>query len=418
MPNIFLVGTHWGDEGKGKIVDVLSDKSTACVRFQGGHNAGHTLVIKGKKTILHLIPSGILRDSCKSIIGNGVVVSLEALTDEINDLVTSDVQVEDKLTISEGCHIILPTHKALDIAREKSLGKKSIGTTGRGIGPAYEDKVSRQGIRLKDFEDKDFEKKLQNLVSYHNFILKNYYNDPEVPLASVIQDLESYYYQVKKYVCNIEELLNEVVKTSGCIFEGAQGTMLDIDHGTYPYVTSSNTTFAGLLSGTGLSPTDIEYSLGITKAYTTRVGQGPFPSELDGELGKNIAKWGGEKGATTGRDRRCGWLDTKILRKSIKLNNINGIALTKLDVLDKLDKIKLCLNYGEIDYNSMSVDDLEYLEMDGWQQSTSNAKSYDDLPKNAKLYIEKIEDICSTSIVLVSTGPDREQIIYRNKIFE
>ena len=194
--------------------------------------------------------------------------------------------------------------------------------------------------------------------------------------------------------------------------------MLDIDHGTYPYVTSSNTTFAGLLSGTGLSPTDIEYSLGITKAYTTRVGQGPFPSELDGELGKNIAKWGGEKGATTGRDRRCGWLDTKILRKSIKLNNINGIALTKLDVLDKLDKIKLCLNYGEIDYNSMSVNDLEYLEMDGWQQSTSNAKSYDDLPKNAKLYIEKIEDICSTSIVLVSTGPDREQIIYRNKIFE
>jgi len=416
MPNVFLVGTHWGDEGKGKVVDVLSENVAGCVRFQGGHNAGHTLVINNEKTILHLIPSGILRDNVKSIIGNGVVVSLEALDKELTHLEEKGVSINNKLYISELCHVILPTHIALDLAHEKSLGKESIGTTGRGIGPTYEDKVARRGIRLIDFFDKiNLESKIKKSIDYHNFLLKNYYNDSEVALDDVMSSIMPIFDKIKKYICDVTPLILDLNTSSNIIFEGAQGTLLDIDHGTYPYVTSSNTTLAGLISGTGIGVDKVNYSLGITKAYTTRVGHGPFPSELTNKLGEDIAKWGGEVGATTGRARRCGWLDIKILKKSIELNRINGIALTKLDVLDKLDKIKICTSYKlDLKHNA---NDIEYIEIDGWKTSTIGATSFDELPENAKVYIKKIEELANIEVVMISTGPARDQIIIMKDIF-
>ncbi len=416
MPNVFLVGTHWGDEGKGKVVDVLSENVAGCVRFQGGHNAGHTLVINNEKTILHLIPSGILRDNVKSIIGNGVVVSLEALDKELTHLEEKGVSINNKLYISELCHVILPTHIALDLAHEKSLGKESIGTTGRGIGPTYEDKVARRGIRLIDFFDKtNFENKIKKSIDYHNFLLKNYYNDSEVALDDVMSSIMPIFDKIKKYICDVTPLILDLNTSSNIIFEGAQGTLLDIDHGTYPYVTSSNTTLAGLISGTGIGVDKVNYSLGITKAYTTRVGHGPFPSELTNKLGEDIAKWGGEVGATTGRARRCGWLDIKILKKSIELNRINGIALTKLDVLDKLDKIKICTSYKlDLKHNA---NDIEYIEIDGWKTSTVGVTSFDELPENAKVYIKKIEELANIEVVMISTGPARDQIIIMKDIF-
>ena len=418
MSNILLVGTHWGDEGKGKIVDVLSENATGCIRFQGGHNAGHTLVINDIKTILHLIPSGILRDNVQSIIGNGVVISLEALEKELNDLKAKDIKIADKLFISELCHVILPTHQALDIAREKKLGKSSIGTTGRGIGPCYEDKVARRGIRLRDFfSSKQLEKKLEKSMEYHNFLLTEYYNAKPVSISDTMKSLSEIFNQVRQHICDIVPLVLELNKKSNIIFEGAQGIMLDIDHGTYPYVTSSNTSIAGLISGTGIGIDKVNYSLGITKAYTTRVGHGPFPSELHDEIGANLAKWGGEVGATTGRNRRCGWLDTKILKTSVQLNSINGIALTKLDVLDNLEKIKICTNYSEIDDISFKADNIEYIELDGWKSSTKGVTNLSDLPKNARKYIETIEEISDTPIVMISTGAARDEIICLKDIF-
>ena len=417
MSNIFLVGTHLGDEGKGKIVDVLSECADACIRFQGGHNAGHTLVINGVTTILHLIPSGILRDNCKSIIGNGVVVSLDALNQEIMSLKNAGIKIDKKLFISKNCHIILPSHVALDVAREQALADRSIGTTGRGIGPTYEDKVSRRGIRLEDFESNVFESKSSELMSYHNFILENYYQQNKIDVEKTVTDMRTEYEKIKHLVCDTSTLINDLSSKSNCIFEGAQGTMLDVDHGTYPYVTSSNTTLAGLLSGSGFNVNKLDYSLGILKAYTTRVGHGPFPSELDNEIGKNIAKWGGEKGATTGRDRRCGWLDSKILKKSIQLNRINGLALTKLDVLDNLDKIKICIDYGDINYQTLTTPNVKYIEMDGWEKPTVGINSFNDLPSNAQRYIEKIEELCETRIAMISTGPDRRQVICRDDLF-
>jgi len=417
VSNIFLVGTHWGDEGKGKIVDVLSECADACIRFQGGHNAGHTLVINGVTTILHLIPSGILRDNCKSIIGNGVVVSLDALNQEIMSLKNAGIKIDKKLFISKNCHIILPSHVALDVAREQALADRSIGTTGRGIGPTYEDKVSRRGIRLEDFESNVFESKSSELMSYHNFILENYYQQNKIDVEKTVTDMRTEYEKIKHLVCDTSTLINDLSSKSNCIFEGAQGTMLDVDHGTYPYVTSSNTTLAGLLSGSGFNVNKLDYSLGILKAYTTRVGHGPFPSELDNEIGKNIAKWGGEKGATTGRDRRCGWLDSKILKKSIQLNRINGLALTKLDVLDNLDKIKICIDYGDINYQTLTTPNVKYIEMDGWEKPTVGINSFNDLPSNAQRYIEKIEELCETRIAMISTGPDRRQVICRDDLF-
>ena len=418
MSNVLLVGTHWGDEGKGKVVDVLSENAGGCVRFQGGHNAGHTLVIKNVKTILHLIPSGILRDDVKSIIGNGVVISLEALEHEIKELTDNNVSIENKLFISQSCHVILPTHVALDIAHEQSLGKSSIGTTGRGIGPTYEDKVARRGIRLIDFFNTDILiKKLEKSMNYHNFLLKEYYKSDIISVDSVLDKLMPIFDRIKGYVCDVVPLILDLNNDSNIIFEGAQGTMLDIDHGTYPYVTSSNTTLPGLITGTGIGVDKVDYSLGITKAYTTRVGHGPFPTELRDQLGLDIAKWGGEVGATTGRARRCGWLDLKILRQSIELNRINGIALTKLDVLDNLEKIKICVDYGNIDYETFEASDMKYIEIDGWKSSTVGITDYDELPLNAKKYIKTIEEISEARIVMISTGPSRDQIITLEDIF-
>lgn len=419
MSNVLLVGTHWGDEGKGKIVDVLSENAKGCVRFQGGHNAGHTLVINDVTTILHLIPSGILRNDVKSIIGNGVVISLEALQSEIKELESNNISIKDKLFISESCHVILPTHVALDIAHEKSLGKSSIGTTGRGIGPTYEDKVARRGIRLIDFSNIDtFKKKLEKSMNYHNFLLKEYYKSSTISIDTVVEKLIPIFEEIRSYVCNVAPLILELNKDSNIIFEGAQGTMLDIDHGTYPFVTSSNTTMSGAISGTGIGVDKINYSLGITKAYTTRVGHGPFPTELHDQLGLNIAKWGGEVGATTGRARRCGWLDLKILKQSVELNRINGIALTKLDVLDNLEKIKICIDYGPIDYQTFNTSDMKYIEMEGWKSSTVGITNYDELPENAKKYIKTIEEISKTKVVMISTGPSRDQIIVLEDIFK
>ncbi len=415
--NIFLIGTHWGDEGKGKVVDVLSENASACVRFQGGHNAGHTLVINDKKFVLHLIPSGILRDNVKSIIGNGVVVSIDALITEIDELTNNKISLHDKLFISQNCHLILPTHIALDKAREISLGKKSIGTTGRGIGPCYEDKVSRKGIRFLDLKNVDiFQKKLTQLMEFHNFILKEYYKEEPIDISFVTDDILNKYKKISSFIVNTDEYINQLCKSGGVVFEGAQGTMLDVDHGTYPYVTSSNTTLSGVISGTGINMSLINYGLGITKAYSTRVGHGPFPSELNNEQGEKIGKIGGEVGATTGRARRCGWLDLKVLKKAIQINNLSGIALTKIDVLDHFDKISICTNYGSINYETFEVEDLEFITLPGWESSTVGITEFNSLPKNAKAYIETIEKLIDTPIDIISTGPARDEIIKKTNI--
>jgi adenylosuccinate synthase len=417
--NIFLIGTHWGDEGKGKVVDVLSENASACVRFQGGHNAGHTLVINDKKFVLHLIPSGILRDNVKSIIGNGVVVSIDALITEIDELTINKISLHDKLFISQNCHLILPTHIALDKAHETSLGKKSIGTTGRGIGPCYEDKVSRKGIRFLDLQNVDiFQKKLAQLMEFHNFILKEYYKEEPIDFSFVRDDILSKYKKISSFIINTDEYINKLCKSGGVVLEGAQGTMLDVDHGTYPYVTSSNTTLSGVISGTGINMGLINYGLGITKAYSTRVGHGPFPSELNNEQGERIGKIGGEVGATTGRTRRCGWLDLKVLKKAIQINNLSGIALTKIDVLDHFDKISICTNYGSINYETFEVEDLEFITLPGWESSTVGITEFDSLPKNAKTYIETIEKLTDTPIDIISTGPARDEIIQKKNILD
>ena len=417
--NIFLIGTHWGDEGKGKVVDVLSENAKACIRFQGGHNAGHTLVINDKKFILHLIPSGILRDNVKSVIGNGVVVSLDALIAEITELEHNGISLSNKLFISENCHLILPTHIALDQARERKLGKKSIGTTGRGIGPSYEDKISRKGIRLLDLKNKTiFLKKLDDLMDYHNFILENYFHTDSINTHAVARELLDKYYKISKYIIDTDDYINDLCKEGGVVFEGAQGTMLDVDHGTFPYVTSSNTTLSGVVSGTGANMSLIKYGLGITKAYSTRVGHGPFPSELNNNIGEKIGKIGGEIGATTGRTRRCGWLDLKVLKKSIRLNNLSGIALTKIDVLDNFDEISICVDYDSIDYETFEVENLKFIKLPGWNESTVGITKYDDLPKNAKAYIETIEKLADISIDIISTGPARNELIQKINIFD
>tara|TARA_B100001057_G_scaffold207263_1_gene207963 strand:+ start:1733 stop:3001 length:1269 start_codon:yes stop_codon:yes gene_type:complete len=417
--NIFLIGTHWGDEGKGKVVDVLSETANACVRFQGGHNAGHTLVIKDKKFILHLIPSGILRDNVKSVIGNGVVVSIDALLSEINELEENGISLESKLLISQNCHLILPTHIALDQARERKLGEKSIGTTGRGIGPCYEDKVSRKGIRFIDLKNENiFLKKLEDLMGYHNFLLKEYFKDHIIDINATADEIIKKYQKISKYILDTDEYINDLCKKGGVVFEGAQGAMLDIDHGTFPYVTSSNTTLSGVVSGTGVNMSLIKYGLGITKAYSTRVGHGPFPSELNNKVGERIGEIGGEIGATTGRTRRCGWLDLKVLKKSIRLNNLSGIALTKIDVLDQFDEVSICLNYGEINYETFEVDNIEIITLPGWKSSTVGITDYEKLPKNAKAYIETIEKLANISVDIISTGPARNEIIQKINILD
>ena len=408
--SIAILGAQWGDEGKGKIVDLLTEKCDAVVRFQGGHNAGHTLVVDGKTTILHLIPSGILHDKVKCIIGNGVVLSLEALSEEIEILKKNNINVKDRLLISDGCPLILPIHVELDKARENKKGKGKIGTTGRGIGPAYEDKISRRGIRLGDLSNKNtLLEKVSEILDYHNFILKNYYSCSTYSKNEVYENLLTYYDIYNQFIVDVPEYIDKVFKENKkIVFEGAQGTLLDIDHGTYPFVTSSNTTVGGIFTGSGVSPKNLNYILAIVKAYTTRVGSGPFVTELFDSDGKLLSERGHEFGATTGRERRCGWLDLVALKRSIIINGFTGICLTKIDVLDEFKEIKVCVEYK----NNNPI----YKSFEGWMEDISRIKKYEDLPANTKIYIKEIEKYLGVPIDIISNGPGRNQNIFINKI--
>jgi adenylosuccinate synthase len=419
---VVIIGSQWGDEGKGKIVDLLTDGVSAVVRFQGGHNAGHTLVIDGKKTVLHLIPSGILRDNVQCLIGNGVVLSPEALLEEIEMLEAKGVPVRDRLRISGACPLILPCHVALDQAREKARGTAAIGTTGRGIGPAYEDKVARRGVRLADlFHRERFAAKLGEMLDYHNFVLQHYYKADTMDFQQVLEQALSMQDIMQPLLADVPELLYQYQKNGDSVlFEGAQGTLLDIDHGTYPYVTSSNTTAGGAATGTGMGLLNFDYVLGITKAYTTRVGSGPFPTELFDELGGHLAKRGHEFGSTTGRPRRCGWFDAVALRRAAQLNSISGLCITKLDVLDGLDTIRMCVGYRQDGVVSVTPPDGAeafagcepvYEDMPGWTDSTVGVQRYEELPETARAYLRRIEEFVETPIDIVSTGPDREETI-------
>ncbi len=420
--SVVVLGTQWGDEGKGKIVDLLTEQAAVVARFQGGHNAGHTLVINGEKTVLHLLPSGVLRDGVCCVIGNGVVLSMEALMSEIARLEERGVSVRPKLKISASCPLILPSHAALDQAREKRLGNEKIGTTGRGIGPAYEDKVARRGIRIGElFNEEHFSARLQEIMEYHNFMLTNYYGAEALDYEQVLANCLTLGEQLKPMIADTIEILHGHRKAQdNILFEGAQGSLLDIDHGTYPYVTSSNTTAGGTATGSGFGPLYLDYVLGITKAYTTRVGSGPFPTELFDETGAHLATVGKEKGATTGRDRRCGWFDAAAVRLAIRINSVSGICLTKLDVLDGLETIKVCTGYKGIDSETssclMNLDAYQklepiYVELPGWKESTFGVKSLDELPQNARDYISYIEKVIEAPVDIISTGPDREETI-------
>jgi adenylosuccinate synthase len=420
--NVVIIGTQWGDEGKGKLVDLLTDQVEAVVRFQGGHNAGHTLVIQGEKTVLHLIPSGILRENVLCMIGNGVVLSPNALMEEIEFLEKAGISVRNRLLISEACALILPVHVAIDQARETARGGKAIGTTGRGIGPAYEDKVGRRGLRAGDLLNADtFAEKLKELVEYHNFMLTNYYKADAVNYEQTLGEALRLGEQIKPMLADVsEELYKYQAQGKNLLFEGAQGALLDIDHGTFPYVTSSSTTAGGAATGSGIGPLDLDYVLGITKAYSTRVGNGPFPSELDDENGDYLGTKGHEFGATTGRKRRTGWFDAVAMRKSAKLNSLSGICLTKLDVLDGLEKIGICTAYrlnGEVTETApLGADQYEQCqaiieEMPGWTQKTAGVIDYNELPDNAKAYIKRIEELVGVKVTIVSTGPDRDETI-------
>ena len=427
--NVVVIGTQWGDEGKGKIVDLLTDKADAVVRFQGGHNAGHTLVIQGRKTVLHLIPSGILREKVRCLIGNGVVLSPTALLEEMEMLNAGGVDPRGRMGISESCPVILPYHIALDQAREAARGKKAIGTTGRGIGPCYEDKVSRRGIRLGEMLDADvFQERLREVMEYHNFALEHYFAFDVVDYQQVLDQALVQVEQIRPLIEDVPGTLHTLRRQGGSVmFEGAQGALLDIDHGTYPYVTSSNTTAGGAASGSGIGPRDIDYVLGIVKAYTTRVGAGPFPTELFDDVGDHLGEKGHEFGATTGRKRRCGWLDTVALRRSLQINSVTGMCITKLDVLDGLDTVKICvayrLNGQEIDAPPVGADRFArceplYIEMPGWKASTVGVKSREELPEAARNYLSRIEALCETPIDIISTGPDREETIVLRHPFD
>jgi len=409
--SIAILGAQWGDEGKGKIVDLLTEKSNAVIRFQGGHNAGHTLVVDNKTTVLHLIPSGILHDNVKCIIGNGVVLSLDALSDEIEILRNNNIDVNDRLLMSDNCPLILPVHIALDKAREVKKGKGKIGTTGRGIGPAYEDKISRRGIRLGDLsDDNHLLDKLEELLDYHNFVLKNYYDSETFDAQQMHENLLCHYENYKNYIIDVPTFIEKLfTDNKKVVFEGAQGTLLDIDHGTYPFVTSSNTTVGGIFTGSGIAPKNLDYILAIVKAYTTRVGSGPFMTELFDENGKILSERGHEYGATTGRERRCGWLDLVALKRSIVINGFTGICLTKIDVLDTFKEIKVCIDYK----NNKPI----YKTYEGWEQSIAGISKYEDLPENTKKYIKGIEDFLNVPIDIVSNGPGREENIIIKNIF-
>ena len=420
--NVVVLGTQWGDEGKGKIVDLLTEQASAVVRFQGGHNAGHTLVIDGEKTVLHVIPSGILRPDVHCLIGNGVVLSPSALLKEIAQLEEREVPVRDRLTISAACPLILPYHVALDQARELRRGNNKIGTTGRGIGPAYEDKVARRGLRLGDLRNPTrFADILREVLDYHNHALVHYYGVAALDANDVLDQAMGEGEQLLPMMGDVTALLHDYRQNQAKIlFEGAQGSLLDIDHGTYPFVTSSNTTAGGTATGSGFGPLYLDYVLGITKAYTTRVGSGPFPTELFDDTGARLAERGHEFGATTGRARRCGWFDAVALRTAVNINSISGLCLTKLDVLDGLEEISICVGYadsnGEPTPNPIDACDYEgvtpiYETVPGWHESTVGIKSMDALPENALAYIERIQTLVGAPIDIISTGPDREETI-------
>lgn len=408
--NVVVIGTHWGDEGKGKVVDLLTDSAAAVVRFQGGHNAGHTLVVNGVKTILHLIPSGILHENVQCLIGNGVVLSLPDFLNEVRGLEAAGVKVRDRLLISSACPLILPYHVSLDKMRENLRGNQKIGTTGRGIGPAYEDKVARRGLRLGDlFNPEYFRFNLEEIMDYHNFVLTKYFNTDPVDFNETLETWLGFADEIEPMVGDVVDQLNGLRKGgANILFEGAQGSLLDIDQGTYPFVTSSNTTAGAIGSGCGVGPRDLDYILGITKAYTTRVGEGPFPTELFDASGSHMATRGQEFGATTGRARRCGWFDAYALKRVIQINSISGLCITKMDVLDGLEKIALC-----VDYQNPGSDRPVpvYEELPGWQEQITGARSIDQLPDAARTYLNTIEEICETPVHIVSTGPDRADTI-------
>lgn len=408
--NVVIIGTHWGDEGKGKVVDLLTERAVAVARFQGGHNAGHTLVVNGKKTVLHLIPSGILHPKVQCLIGNGVVLSIPALFEELQMLEAAGVKVRDRLMISPGCPLILPHHVALDQIRETVRGNQKIGTTGRGIGPAYEDKVARRGLRVSDlFQPEQFRASLEEIMDYHNFVLKSYFNVKPVSLEETLDASLNRAEELRPMVGDVVERLGELRRgRANVLFEGAQGSLLDIDQGTYPFVTSSNTTAGAIGSGCGVGPMDLDYILGITKAYTTRVGSGPFPTELFDAVGKRLGERGKEFGATTGRARRCGWFDAVALKRAIQINSLSGLCITKMDVLDGLDTVSMCTSYDLTEpLNPTPV----YEVLPGWQENTVGVQSLADLPANARAYLDRIEEVCGIPIDIVSTGPDRRDTI-------
>jgi len=426
--NVVVIGTQWGDEGKGKIVDWLTDRADGVVRFQGGHNAGHTLVIGGEKTVLHLIPSGVLRDGVDCYIGNGVVVSPQALLEEVDMLEAAGVDVIRRLKISEACPLIMPYHIALDNAREVAKGAKKIGTTGRGIGPAYEDKVSRRAIRMQDmFHRERFAAKLGEVLDYHNFVLKNYFGAETVDFQKTLEASLALAARMKPMVADVPRLLFEANRAGKhLLFEGAQGALLDIDHGTYPFVTSSNCIASNAATGSGVGPQMLHYVLGITKAYTTRVGAGPFPTELSDAIGRHLAEKGHEFGATTGRARRCGWFDAAALKRSIQINGVTGLCVTKLDVLDGVETLRIGVGYamegGNSDILPVGAEALEqcepiYEEMPGWKESTVGLTQYEQLPRAAQDYLRRIEEICNVPVDIVSTGPERAETIVRRHPF-
>lgn len=428
--NIVVVGTQWGDEGKGKIVDLLTDRVSAVVRFQGGHNAGHTLVIDGQKTVLHLIPSGILREDVECFIGNGVVLAPDALEKEVAQLENSGLSVQNRLKISEACPLILDYHVALDQARELARGNKAIGTTGRGIGPAYEDKVARRGLRAGDMKNMiAFKEKLREVLAYHNYMIEHYYHSSPVDFDVLWEKCERYSKMIVPMLADIPNLIDLYNRDGkNLMFEGAQGALLDIDQGTYPYVTSSNTTAGGAAAGSGVGPTRIDYVLGITKAYATRVGGGPFPTELSYDVendqgdpvGKELGTRGHEFGATTGRQRRCGWFDAVALRRSAQINGLTGMCLTKLDVMDELDEVKVCVSYSKngekLALPPCSAEEYEqcepvYVTLPGWKTKTVGVESWEALPEEAKAYIRFLEKEVDVPVSILSTGPDRSETL-------
>jgi len=421
--SIVVLGSQWGDEGKGKVVDLLASRADAVVRFQGGHNAGHTLVIGNKKLTLSVIPSGILQERAMCCIGNGVVLSLTALLNEMQTLEERGIQVTERLRISSACPLILPHHEALDIAREKARGKDAIGTTGRGIGPAYEDKVSRRGIRLGDLFENNIKEKLFDVLEYHNFVLTQYYKSDPIDPQLTLDNLLTQANRIKPLMADITTLLASYRQANkSLLFEGAQGSLLDIDHGTYPFVTSSNTTAGSVATGSGFGPRYIDYVLGITKAYTTRVGQGPFPTELNDDVSQYLGERGHEFGSVTGRQRRCGWFDALMVRRSVYINSLSALCITKLDVLDGLETVKLCVAYrtpsGETlteppsTLQQLSECTPVYEEMPGWQQTTAGLCERDAFPPEAQHYLDRISELVSVPVDIISTGPERNEVTF------